>query len=92
MKPIRLCRCAGLSAPLLLEGLRRQVFSRCGTQMGPQGVLGSGENGYLFTGSCGALLFFQGFGEQSHSFGGFREPCKKVKKKPSSLRKSLHYV
>ena len=24
--------------------------------------------------------YFQGFGEQAYSFGGFREPCKKVKK------------
>ena len=50
--------------------------------MGPQGLWGSGENGYFFSGSWGALVItFSGSGEQAdNSFCGFREPCQKVKK------------
>ena len=44
----------------------------------PPGVLGSGENGYLFSGSWGELvIIFQGFGEQVHSFGDLGSPAKK---------------
>ena len=33
--------------------------------------------------------YFQGFGEQAYSFGGFREPCKKVKKNLTLKEKPL---
>ena len=46
--------------------------------MGPQGFWGSGENGYLFSGSCPGSTgnYFQGFGEQAHSFGDSGSPEK----------------
>ena len=47
----------------------------------PPGVWGSGEKDYLFSGSWGALvIIFMGLGSKPIILGGFREPCKKVKK------------
>ena len=39
---------------------------------------GSGENGYLFSGSWGAqVIIFRDLGEQAHSFGDLGSPAKK---------------
>ena len=52
----------------------------------PQGFWGSGENGYLFSGSWGALvIIFRDLGSKLIVLG-FREPFKKVKKKKSHLK------
>ena len=49
--------------------------------VGPQGFWGSGEKGYLFSGSWGALLIILGELGSKHILWGFREHCQKVKKK-----------
>ena len=47
---------------------------------GPQGFWGSGENGYLFSGTRGVLVvILSDFGSKLIVWG-FGEPCKKVKK------------
>ena len=46
--------------------------------MGPQGFRGSGENGYLFSGSWGITgNYFQGFWEQAHSLADLVSPAKR---------------
>ena len=40
-----------------------------------------GEGLFIFRKLGSTGNYFQGFGEQIHSLGGFGEPCKKVKKK-----------
>ena len=45
---------------------------------GPQRFWGSRENGYLFSGSWGALVVI--LGEQAHNFGDIGGLVKKVKK------------
>ena len=56
----------------------------CSKELDPQGVWGSGENGYLFSGSWGALVII--LGEQTHSFGDLWSNAKrqknKIKEKP----------
>ena len=47
--------------------------------MGPQGLCGSLENGYLISGSWGALVII--LGEQAHSFRDLGSPDKKQKEK-----------
>ena len=45
---------------------------------GTQGFWGSGEKGYLFSGSWGALLIILGeLGEQPHTFGDLGSTAKK---------------
>ena len=57
---------------------------------GPQGFWGSGENGYLFSGSWGSTgNYFRGSREQAHNFGDLGSLAKKQKNK---IRKSLHFV
>ena len=52
------------------------------TYGGPQGFWGSGENGYLFSGSWGALVIIsRDQREQAHSFGDLGSPAKKQKNK-----------
>ena len=69
-KPIsvkyKLLKC--LSAMWLGGALVPQLNERSSpSSSGPQGF---GENGYLFSGGCGALvIIFHGFGEQAHIFG-----------------------
>ena len=46
--------------------------------VGSPGVWGSGENGYLFSGSCGALVII--LGEQAHNFGDLGSLVKKQNK------------
>ena len=46
--------------------------------MGPQWFGGSGENGYVFSGSWGALLIIQGDLGSKLIVLGFREHCQKV--------------
>ena len=46
---------------------------------GPQGFWGSGENGYLFSGSTGN--YFRGAREQAHNFGDIGSLAKKQKNK-----------
>ena len=59
--------------------------------MGPQGFWGSGENGYLFSGSWGALvIIFRDLGSKLIVLG-IKGALKKVKK-ISPLRKNLHFV
>ena len=48
--------------------------------LGPRGFGGLGRSLFLFRELGGTGIYFQGFGEQVHSLGGFREPCKKSKK------------
>ena len=48
------------------------------SDLSPRGFGGSGENGYLFSGSTGN--YFHEFGEQVHSFGDLGGPAKKLKK------------
>ena len=44
----------------------------------PQGFWGSGETGYLFSVSWGALVIILGCaGEQAHSFGDLGSPAQK---------------
>ena len=50
----------------------------------PQGFWGSGENGYLFSGSWGALVIISGDLGSKLIFLGSREPCQKAKKKEKS--------
>ena len=51
------------------------------SDMRPPGVLGIwGEWLFIFRGLGSTGNYFQAFGEQVHSFWGFRDPCKKVKK------------
>ena len=57
------------------------ILLRSRTIKGPPGVLGIwGEWLFIFRDMESTGNYFQGFGEQAHSFWGRREPCKKVKK------------
>ena len=48
----------------------------------PQGFLGSGENGFLFSGSWGSTgNYFRGAREQAHNFGDLGSLAKKQKNK-----------
>ena len=48
------------------------------SDLGPQGFWGSGENGFFIYGELGSTgYYFQGFGEQAHSFGDLGSPAKK---------------
>ena len=53
-----------------------------GSSWGPQGFWGSGENGYLFSGSWGALVIISGdLGSKLLFFGDLGSPAKKQKNK-----------
>ena len=62
------------------DGLLFLISQNKGTDWAT-GVLGSGEKGYLFSGSWGALLIILGELGSRHIFWGLREHCQKVKKK-----------
>ena len=51
------------------------------TMLGPQGFWGSGENGYLFSGSWGALvIIFRDLGSKLIVLGDLGSPAKGKKK------------
>ena len=54
-----------------------QIYDFSTLYIAPRGFRGSGEKGYLFSGSWGSTAYyFRGAGEQAHAFGH----CSKVKK------------
>ena len=56
------------------------VMSFCRHIIGPTMGFGIwGEWLFIFREQGSTGNYFQGFGEQAHSFGGFREPCQKVR-------------
>ena len=58
-----------------------------GHMYGPQGFYGSGEKGYLFSGSWGALVNI--FREQTHGFWDLGSPVKSKKVKDKFLNLTL---
>ena len=61
----------------------RSAFNVCFVSLGAPGVLGIWENGYLFFMELGSTgNYFQGIGEQAHSFGDLGSTAKKLKKNP----------
>ena len=61
--------------------LRFIHFVKSVSDMGPPGVLRIWREGLFIFRELGSTgNYFHAFGEQVHSFLGFRDPCKKVKK------------